>query len=167
MYPPLFARGSRSCVASHLPGRCLHRQRRGRFLLVTPEHHDIEAIAITAEKASDASELRITLGVLTSAERDFANTLLRAAWSAVLEETPASCCSTSSWKPTRRCPPTADDQITTHACGEIVGRPPPGPQLVRDGHCKVTDHAGRSHGARAMPGGWNAMNDRRDGPRWP
>lgn len=34
------------------------------------------------------SELRITLDVLTSAERrDLANALLRAAWSAVLEET--------------------------------------------------------------------------------
>ena len=31
MYPPLFAGGSRSCVASHLPGRTLHRGWRGRF----------------------------------------------------------------------------------------------------------------------------------------
>jgi hypothetical protein len=43
---------------------------------------------IDAEKACDVSELRITLDVLTSAERrDLANALLRAAWSAVLEET--------------------------------------------------------------------------------
>jgi hypothetical protein len=58
------------------------------FLLMTPEHQDIEAMAITAEKARDVSELRIMLDVLTSAEhRDLANALLRAAWSAVLEET--------------------------------------------------------------------------------
>jgi hypothetical protein len=43
---------------------------------------------INSEKARDVSELRITLDVLTSAERrDLANALLRAAWSAVLEET--------------------------------------------------------------------------------
>jgi hypothetical protein len=57
-------------------------------LLMTPEHQDIEAMAITAEKARDVSELRITLDVLTSAERqDLANALLRAAWSAIPEET--------------------------------------------------------------------------------
>lgn len=40
------------------------------------------------EDAGDVSELRITLDVLTPAERrDLANALLRAAWSAVLEET--------------------------------------------------------------------------------
>jgi hypothetical protein len=43
---------------------------------------------IDAEGARDVSELRITLEVLTPAERrDLANALLRAAWSAVLEET--------------------------------------------------------------------------------
>jgi hypothetical protein len=43
---------------------------------------------IGAEDALDVSELRITVDVLTSAERrDLANALLRAAWSAVLEET--------------------------------------------------------------------------------
>jgi hypothetical protein len=43
---------------------------------------------IDAEEARDVSELRITLDVLTPAERrDLANALLRAAWSAVLEET--------------------------------------------------------------------------------
>jgi hypothetical protein len=40
------------------------------------------------EDAGDVSELCITLDVLTPAERrDLANALLRAAWSAVLEET--------------------------------------------------------------------------------
>jgi hypothetical protein len=43
---------------------------------------------IDAEEARDVSELRITLDVLSPAERrDLANALLRAAWSAVLEET--------------------------------------------------------------------------------
>jgi len=43
---------------------------------------------IGAERAGEASELWIPLDVLTSAERrDLANALLRAAWSAVLEET--------------------------------------------------------------------------------
>jgi hypothetical protein len=43
---------------------------------------------IDAEKARAVSELRVTLDALTSAERrDLANALLRAAWSAVLEET--------------------------------------------------------------------------------
>jgi hypothetical protein len=61
-------------VASHLPVTDVSTASgAAAFLLMTPEHQDIEAIAITAEKASDASELRITLGVLTSAERrDFA-----------------------------------------------------------------------------------------------
>jgi hypothetical protein len=43
---------------------------------------------IDAEDALDVSELRIMLDVMTSGERrDLANALLRAAWSAVLEET--------------------------------------------------------------------------------
>jgi hypothetical protein len=43
---------------------------------------------IDAKDEPDVSELRITLDVLTAAERrDLANALLRAAWSAVLEET--------------------------------------------------------------------------------
>jgi hypothetical protein len=43
---------------------------------------------IDLEGERDVSELRITLDVLTPAERrDLANALLRAAWSAVLEET--------------------------------------------------------------------------------
>jgi hypothetical protein len=43
---------------------------------------------IDAEEARGVSELRITLDALTSAERrDLANALLRAAWSAVLQET--------------------------------------------------------------------------------
>lgn len=124
------------------------------LLLMTPEHHDIEAIAITAEKARDASQLGIALDVLTSAERrDLANTLPRAAWSAVLEETPASCCSPSSWKPTTRCPPSSDDPTSQHKhAARSSGDPRRGLQLVRDGHCKVIDHAGRSHGARGCRG---------------
>jgi hypothetical protein len=137
-------------------------------LLVTLEHQDIEAIAINAETARDVSGMRITRDLLTSAERrDLANLLLPAAWSAVLER-PASCCSTASWKPTTRCPPTADDPTSRHTHrGEIVGRPPPGLQLVRRalrGHRSRRPLARR---VRTMPGGWNAMNDRRDGPRWP
>jgi hypothetical protein len=110
---------------------------------------------------------RITLDVLTSAERrDLANSLLRAARSAVLAR-PHPACSTSSWKPTTRCPPTADDPTSqdTH-CGAIVGRPPPGLQLMRRA---LRGHRSRPRArrVRTMPGGWNAMNDRRDGPRWP
>ena len=132
-------------------------------LLMTLEHQDIEAIAINAETVRGVSGVRITLDVLTSAERrDLANSLLRAARSAVLER-PASCCSTSSWKPT-----TADDPTSQHThCGEIVGRPPPGLQLVRRalrGHRSRRPLARR---VRTMSGGRNAMNDRRDGPRWP
>jgi hypothetical protein len=93
-------------------------------LLMTLEHQDIEAIAINAETARDVSGMRITLDLLTSAERrDLANLL--------------------------------------------VGRPPPGLQLVRRalrGHRSRRPLARR---VRTMPGGWNAMNDRRDGPRWP
>jgi hypothetical protein len=59
--------------------------------LMTLEHQDSEAIAINAETARDVSGVRITLDVLTSAERgDLANSLLRAAGSAVLER-PATC----------------------------------------------------------------------------
>lgn len=43
---------------------------------------------IDGEDERDVSELRITLDVLTPAERrDLANALVRAAWSAALEET--------------------------------------------------------------------------------
>jgi hypothetical protein len=50
----------------------------------------LSAIVRLAEPTSapEMTELRIALDVLTSAERrDLANALLRAAWSAVLEET--------------------------------------------------------------------------------
>jgi hypothetical protein len=133
---------------------------------MTLEHQDIEAIAINAEKARDVSGVRITLDALTSAERrDLANSLLRVAWSAVLEETRIL---PSSWKPTTRCPRTADDPTSQRRhCGGIVGRPPPGLQLVRPalrGHRSRRPLARR---VRTLPGGWNAMNDRREGPRWP
>jgi hypothetical protein len=104
MYPPSFAGGSHAWRLT-CQDDVFTASGAAAFLLMTPEHQDIEAMAITAEKARDVSGVRITLDVLTSAERqDLANSLLRAAWTAVLER-PASCCSTSSWKPTTRCPP--------------------------------------------------------------
>jgi hypothetical protein len=120
------------------------------FLLMTPEHQDVEAMAITAEKARDVSELRITLDVLTSAERqDLANALLRAAWRRGPGGDPHRA---ARPPPGSRRREARRRRVTRHHNTRTAARSSGDPHRACrwcDGHCELIDHAPSSPGACA------------------